>query len=111
MGLSARDPGGRRTRRARRLRAVGERADGFAITAQKTVAVPVERFFDTFADGSTRGGWLPDGPREVSSRPDPERERRRGPGPGDDAPNCVTVHAHDGTIARDLPVARPVANH
>src|SRR5688500_5360483 len=31
--------------RARGLGAVGERADGFAVTAQKTVAVPVERLF------------------------------------------------------------------
>ena len=36
--------------RSRGLRAVGQRADGFAVTAQKTVAVPVERLFDAFAD-------------------------------------------------------------
>ena len=40
--------------RARGGRAVGERADGFAITASKTVAVPVERLFDAFADGPAR---------------------------------------------------------
>jgi uncharacterized protein YndB with AHSA1/START domain len=46
--------------RARGLRVVGERADGFAVTAQRTVAVPVERLFDAFADGSLRARWLPE---------------------------------------------------
>jgi hypothetical protein len=51
--------------RARGLRAVGERSDGFAVTAQKTVAVPVERLFDAFVDGSLRARWLTeDGLRE-----------------------------------------------
>ena len=40
--------------RSRGLRAVGQRADGFAVTAQKTVAVPVERLFDAFADDRLR---------------------------------------------------------
>lgn len=44
--------------RARGLRAVGERSDGFAVTAQRTVAVPVDRLFDAFLDGSLRGRWL-----------------------------------------------------
>ena len=47
--------------RARGRRAVGEHADGFAITAQKTVAVPVDRLFDAFVDHSLREQWLPDG--------------------------------------------------
>jgi hypothetical protein len=47
--------------RARGRRAVGEHADGFAITAQKTVAVPVERLFDAFVDESLRERWLPGG--------------------------------------------------
>jgi hypothetical protein len=34
--------------RARGLREPGERSDGFAVTAQRTVAVPVERLFDAF---------------------------------------------------------------
>ena len=51
--------------RARGRRAVGEHADGFAITAQKTVAVPVDRLYDAFVDESLRERWLPDGhPRE-----------------------------------------------
>ena len=46
--------------RARGLRAVGEHADGFAITASRTVAVPVERLYDAFVDESLREQWLPD---------------------------------------------------
>jgi hypothetical protein len=47
--------------RARALRAVGERADGFSVTAQKTVAVPVDRLYEAFVDESLRKRWLPDG--------------------------------------------------
>lgn len=44
----------------RGLREVGEKEDGFAITASRTVAVPVERLFDAFVDPSVRERWLPD---------------------------------------------------
>jgi uncharacterized protein YndB with AHSA1/START domain len=47
--------------RARGLRAVGEQADGFAVTVQRTVSVPVEQLFDAFVDGTRRRRWLPDG--------------------------------------------------
>ena len=47
--------------RVRGLRAVGEHPDGFAVTASKTVAVPVDRLYDAFVDASLRGRWLPDG--------------------------------------------------
>jgi hypothetical protein len=47
--------------RARELRAVGERPGGFSVTAQKTVAVPVDRLFEAFVDESLRRRWLPDG--------------------------------------------------
>lgn len=47
--------------RARGLRAVGEKDDGFAITASKTVAAPVEQLYDAFLDVSVRERWLPDG--------------------------------------------------
>jgi hypothetical protein len=47
--------------RARALRAVGERADGFAVTATKTVAMPVDRLYEAFVDESLRTRWLPDG--------------------------------------------------
>jgi uncharacterized protein YndB with AHSA1/START domain len=46
--------------RARGLRAVGEHADGFTVTASKTVAVPIERLFEAFADESVRRSWLPE---------------------------------------------------
>jgi hypothetical protein len=45
--------------RARGLRAVGEHADGFAITASKTVAVRVDRLYEAFVDESLRERWLP----------------------------------------------------
>ena len=45
---------------ARGLRAVGEHATGFSITASKTVAVPVERLYDAFVDPDLRATWLPD---------------------------------------------------
>jgi hypothetical protein len=38
--------------RARGGRAVGQRADGFAATASKTIAVPVEALYDAFLGGS-----------------------------------------------------------
>jgi uncharacterized protein YndB with AHSA1/START domain len=46
---------------ARALRVVGEKEDGFAITASRTVAVPVERLYDAFVEASARARWLPDG--------------------------------------------------
>jgi hypothetical protein len=45
--------------RARSMRAVGERPDGFSVTASKTVAVPVERLYDAFLDEAQRERWLP----------------------------------------------------
>ena len=47
--------------RVRGLRQVGEKANGFTITASKTVAMPVERLYDAFVDESLRRRWLPDG--------------------------------------------------
>jgi hypothetical protein len=46
--------------RARGLRAVGEHADGFTVTASKTVAVPVDRLYEAFVDEALRREWLPD---------------------------------------------------
>jgi Domain of unknown function (DUF4287) len=46
--------------RASGRRAVGERPEGFSVTAQKTVAVPVDRLYDAFVDESMRARWLPD---------------------------------------------------
>jgi uncharacterized protein YndB with AHSA1/START domain len=46
--------------RARGLRVVGQRRDGFAVSVQRTVAAPADRLFDAFADGAQRGRWLPE---------------------------------------------------
>jgi hypothetical protein len=46
--------------RARGLRAVGEHPEGFSVTAQKTVAVAIDRLYDAFVDVSLRARWLPD---------------------------------------------------
>jgi hypothetical protein len=45
--------------RARGLRAVGEHADGFTVTASKTIAVPVDRLYEAFVDDALRARWLP----------------------------------------------------
>jgi hypothetical protein len=45
--------------RARGLRAPGQRPDGFAVSASRTIAVPVERLFEAFADEELRERWLP----------------------------------------------------
>jgi uncharacterized protein YndB with AHSA1/START domain len=46
--------------RARGLRAVGQRADGsYAVTASKTVAVPVKELYASLAQPARRGRWLP----------------------------------------------------
>ena len=57
--------------RARMGRAVGQRADGFAATATRTIGVDAETLFDAFMDESARAHWLPDGqPRtRTSTRP------------------------------------------
>jgi hypothetical protein len=46
--------------RVRGGRVVGQREDGFTITATKTVAVPVERLYDAIVDDALRARWLPD---------------------------------------------------
>ena len=50
----------------RGLRVVGQKADGFAITASKTVSVPVGRLYDAVVKDPIRERWLPDG--ELSER-------------------------------------------
>ena len=57
--------------RARMGRAVGQRADGFAATATRTIGVDAETLFDAFMDESARARWLPDGKlrTRTSARP------------------------------------------
>jgi hypothetical protein len=56
---------------ARGLRAPGQRRGGhFEVNASKTVAVPVERLYEAFADPAVRERWLPGAVFEVrSARP------------------------------------------
>jgi hypothetical protein len=61
--------------RARGLRAVGQHADGFAITASRTVAVPVERLYEAFVDESRRGRWLADAPLSERTATKPKSAR------------------------------------
>jgi Domain of unknown function (DUF4287) len=52
--------------RARGLRAPGQRRGGlFEVSASKTVAVPVDRLYQAFADPAVRERWLPGAPVEV----------------------------------------------
>ena len=61
--------------RARGGRAVGQRADGFSITASKTVAVPVERLYNAFLDESLRAAWLPDAELRLRTASEPKSAR------------------------------------
>jgi hypothetical protein len=81
--------------RARGLRVVGQRSDGFAATAQKTVRAPAERLFDAFVDGSLRARWLPgDELRErTATRP---RSARFDWGGGPGRVNVTFVAREDG---------------
>jgi hypothetical protein len=56
---------------ARGLRDPGQRRGGlYEVNASKTVAVPVERLYEAFADPAVRGRWLPDATFEVrTARP------------------------------------------
>jgi uncharacterized protein YndB with AHSA1/START domain len=45
---------------ARGLRQKHQRPDGFSVSASRTLAVPIERAFDAFADAKTRKRWLSD---------------------------------------------------
>lgn len=47
--------------RARGLRRKHQQADGYTISASKTINVPVELLFEAFVDEEIRRGWLTDG--------------------------------------------------
>jgi uncharacterized protein YndB with AHSA1/START domain len=61
--------------RARGLRAPGEHADGFAVTASKTVAVPVEQLFEAFDDAALRERWLPNADLRLRTATAPRSSR------------------------------------
>jgi hypothetical protein len=51
--------------RSRGLRLKHQQADGFSVSASKTIAVPVEALFDAFVQSRTRRKWLTDGTMTV----------------------------------------------
>ncbi|MBQ1079878.1 SRPBCC domain-containing protein [Nocardiopsis sp. B62] len=53
----------------RGLRVPGQKKDGFASSASKTVNVPVERLFEAFADPGLRARWLPVEATERTAKP------------------------------------------
>jgi uncharacterized protein YndB with AHSA1/START domain len=61
--------------RARGLRAPGQHADGWSVTATKTIAVPVERLFAAFDDVSLREMWLPGGELNLRTATPPKSAR------------------------------------
>ena len=98
--------------RARGGRAVGQRPDGFAITASKTVGIPVGRLFGAFAGEAERGRWLADAELRERSATKPRSARfdwgdgRTRPGPRPDLVDRVPGRALDWCHrAREHPVA------
>jgi hypothetical protein len=61
--------------RARGLRVVGQRTDGFTVTASKTVAVPVEQLYAAFVDADRRARWLPGGDLRERTHIEPRSAR------------------------------------
>lgn len=53
----------------RGLRVPGQKKDGFASSASKTVNVPVEQLFEAFSDPDLRTRWLPVEAAERTSKP------------------------------------------
>jgi uncharacterized protein YndB with AHSA1/START domain len=52
--------------RARGLRAINQKCDGsFSTSVSRTVAVPVEKLYDTWSDVKLRARWLPAAPLTV----------------------------------------------
>ncbi len=61
--------------RARGLRAPGEHAEGFAVSASKTIAVGVERLFEAFDDEALRERWVPGGDLRLRTATAPKSAR------------------------------------
>jgi uncharacterized protein YndB with AHSA1/START domain len=62
--------------RARGLRAPGQGAEGWRVSASKTIAAPVQRLFEAFEDEALRERWLPGA--ELRLRATTGRTGRRG---------------------------------
>jgi Domain of unknown function (DUF4287) len=54
--------------RARGMRLKHQQADGFTISASKTVAVPIEVLFDAFVNSRRRNRWLTDGKMSLRTK-------------------------------------------
>jgi uncharacterized protein YndB with AHSA1/START domain len=77
--------------RARGLRQAGRRADGFAVSAPRTVAVSAEELFDAFVDEDRRARWLPGAPLRPRASTPPRSARFD----WDDGPSRVDVTVAD----------------
>lgn len=53
--------------KARGLRALHQKADGFAVGASKTINAPVAVLYRAFADARARKKWLPDGKMKITT--------------------------------------------
>jgi uncharacterized protein YndB with AHSA1/START domain len=91
--------------RTRGLRAAGEHADGFAITATKTVAVPVDRLYDAFVDEALRAKWLPEDELRVRTATKPKSARFDW-GEGDTRVNVTFIAKGDAKSTAALQHAR-----
>lgn len=60
---------------ARGLREPGQYADGFAVSASKTVAVPLKQLYAAFVDDMQRARWLPDADLRLR-KPNPYKSAR-----------------------------------
>lgn len=60
---------------ARGLRVPGQHADGFSVSATKTIEVPVEVLFDWFVDDTLRERWLPGADLRVRTATRPKTAR------------------------------------
>lgn len=59
----------------RGVREVGEKDDGFVVTASRTIAVDVERLYDAFVQESLRRDWLSDGTLSARTATRPKSAR------------------------------------
>jgi uncharacterized protein YndB with AHSA1/START domain len=91
--------------RARGLRVVGQREDGFTVTVSKTVNVPVEQLYGAFVDPSARRRWLPDADLRERTHIEP-RSARFDWGDGPSRVHVTLIAKGDGKSTAALEHAR-----